>query len=53
MYVSCMFPGYIYMFNSNPTAFTSQIHIFPDHNGPKGDPMKINLDNFKMQKWVF
>ena len=24
---------------------------FADQNGPKGDPMKMNFDNFQMQKW--
>ena len=22
----------------------------PDQNGPKGDPMKMNFENFQMQK---
>ena len=32
----------------SPPTFT----YFADHNEPKGEPMKMNFDNFQMQKWV-
>ena len=28
-----------------------KFRCFADQNGPKGDPMKMNFDNFQMQKW--
>ena len=40
--------------NPNLTAFTSKkFRYFADQNRPKGSvPIKMNFDNFQMQKWV-
>ena len=46
-----MFPDHLTGLNPNLTAFASKIQVFKIQirMGQKGDPMKMNFDNFQMQ----
>ena len=47
----CMFPEPSRTKSQSYSFHLQNSGVFADQNGPKGDPMKMNIENFQMQKW--